>query len=92
MSAELTSLEIDMHGQGRTDLEHSAEVLAALRAAADEVAARALATSVSGDSEYAYGVDVLPTTSKGWVAASNIPAWRANTRAGTNPLKVAIGG
>lgn len=92
MSVELTSLEIDMQGQGRTDIEHTPEVLAALQAAAANVYGKAMSMSVSGDSEYAYGVDVLPTASKGWVAASNIPAWRANTRAGTNPLKVAIGG
>ena len=92
MSVELTSLEIDMQGQGRTEVEHMPEVIAALQAAAANVYGTAKAMSVSGDSEYAYGVDVLPTTSKGWVAASNVPAWRANMRAGTNPLKVAIGG
>lgn len=92
MSVELTSVEVDMQGQGRIEVEHSPEVLAALQAAADGVAAKAISMSVSGDADYAYGVDVLPTASKGWVAAANIPAWRANTRAGTNPLKVAIGG
>lgn len=89
---QLDSLELDMQGQGRTEIEHSPKVQAALLAAAAQAAAKAEALSVSGQSTYAYGVDTLPTTSKAFVVATNIPAWRANMRDGVNPLKVAIGG
>ncbi len=87
---EVTSVTIDTDGMGRTAVEHSPEVLAALNSAAASIYARAKAMSASGDSEYHYGVDVLPTTSKGYVVTANPPAMNANNRAGNRPLEAAI--
>jgi hypothetical protein len=89
---QIDSIEIDMQGQGRTEIEHSPEVLAALQSAAALVAARAAALSVSGEAEYHHGVDIQPTTAHGYVVTANIQARAANGRPGMNPLKVAIGG
>ena len=47
---------------------------------------------MSGESEYHYGVDILPTAAKGYVVTANIQARAANNRAGMKPLEVAIGG
>ena len=87
---ELLSLELDMHGQGSIEIKHSPEVAAAIGAATAQVYARAKAMSVSGDSEYHYGVDTLPTTTKGYVVTANLPAMHANSRAGMHPLEMAI--
>lgn len=92
MSVQIDRIELDITGQSRADLEHSPEVVAALQAAAAGVYARAKALSVSGESDYHYGVDILPTASKGYVVTANIQARAANNRAGMKPLEVAIGG
>lgn len=87
---EIGRIEIYADGGGRTAVEHSPEVLAALNAAAAAVCARAKAMSVSGDSDYHYGVDVMPTTAHGYVVTANPPAMNANNRAGNRPLEAAI--
>lgn len=92
MSVQIDRIELDMTGQGRTEVEHTPEVLGALQAAAATVAANAKSLSVSGDAEYHYGVDILPTASKGYVVTANLAAMHANCRGGMNPLKAAIGG
>jgi hypothetical protein len=92
MSVQIDRIELDITGQSRAELEHSPEVVAALEAAAAGVYARAKALSVSGESDYHYGVDILPKASKGYVVTANLAAMHANCRGGMNPLKVAIGG
>ena len=92
MSVQIDRIELDMTVQGRTEVEHTPEVLGALQAAAAAVAAKAAELSESGDSAYYYGVDVLPTAAKGYVVTANIQARAANNRAGMKPLEVAIGG
>ena len=92
MSVQIDRIELDITGQARAEVEHMPEVLGALQAAAATVAANAKALSVSGDAEYHYGVDTLPTASKGYVVTANLAAMHANCRGGMNPLKVAIGG
>lgn len=88
----LESFQPNASKEARAEVEHSPEVVAALQAAAAGVYARAKALSVSGESDYHHGVDILPTASKGYVVTANIQARAANNRAGMKPLEVAIGG
>lgn len=88
----LESFQPNASKEARAEVEHTPEVIGALQAAAATVAANAKSLSVSGDAEYYYGVDTLPTASKGYVVTANLAAMHANCRGGMNPLKVAIGG